>query len=336
MAKKASKNKESFSLDDIKKEINKLHGDNALVTLDEIDFNIPRIPTGILSLDHILGGGLPKGKIAIASGREGGGKSAIGLMLAGQAQKQGKVVYIDLENSFDPAKAENSGIDMDELFVSQPGSAEDTLEVIEMCLSANDVSAIIVDSVAAMMTEAQINGDYSDAHVAGLARVMSLGMGKINQFMIENQKDTVLFFINQIRDIIGGYGAGPTTTTPGGRALKFYASTLMEVSRIENIKDSNGSVTGQVSQVMLRKSRFSPPFQKANFEIYFDKGISNEGMLIDEAINLGRISKAGGGWMTDTVTGEKLGQGKSNVMALLEEKPEYFEELTAWVLENSR
>jgi recombination protein RecA len=335
MAKKTTNKKVTHSLNDIKKEINRLHGDNALVTLDEIDLDTPRIPTGILSVDHILGGGLPKGKIAIASGREGGGKSAIGLMLAGQAQKEGKVVYIDLENSFDVVKAENSGIDLDELFVSQPGSAEDTLEVIEMCLSADDVSAIIVDSVAAMMTEAQINGDYSDAHVAGLARVMSLGMGKINQFMVENHKETVLFFINQIRDIIGGYGAGPTTTTPGGRALKFYASTLMEVSRIENLKEGD-RVVGQKSQVMLRKSRFSPPFQKANFDIYFDKGISNEGMVIDEAINLGRISKAGGGWMTDTVTGEKLGQGKNNVMTMLEENPEYFQELQDWVFENSR
>jgi recombination protein RecA len=334
MGKKTSKTS-SRSLNDIKAEINKLHGDGALVTLDEMDLNTPRIPTGIISVDKILGGGLPKGKIAIASGREGGGKSAIGLMFAAQAQKEGKVVYIDLENSFDPRKAENSGIIMDELFVSQPGSAEDTLEVIEMCLGADDISAIIVDSVAAMMTDAQIAGDYSDAHVAGLARVMSLGLGKINAYMIENKKDTVIFFINQIRDIIGGYGAGPTTTTPGGRALKFYASTLMEVARTENIKQGD-DVIGQKSQVMLRKSRFSAPFAKASFDIYFDRGISNEGMVIDAAVDLGRISKAGGGWMTDTVTGEKLGQGKPNVMTLLEENPEYFQELTDWVLANSR
>ena len=336
MAKKTSKTS-SRSLNDIKAEINKLHGDNALVTLDEMDLDTPRIPTGIISVDTILSGGLPKGKIAIASGREGGGKSAIGLMFAAQAQKYGKVVYIDLENSFDPRKAENSGIDMSELFVSQPGSAEDTLDVIEMCLGADDISAIIVDSVAAMMTDAQIAGDYSDAHVAGLARVMSLGLGKINAYMIEHKKDTVIFFINQIRDLINanGGGYGPTTTTPGGRALKFYASTLMEVARIENLKQGD-EVIGQKSQVMLRKSRFSPPFAKANFDIYFDRGISNEGMLIDQAIDLGRIKKGGGGWMTDTVTGENIGQGKPSVMALLEEKPEYFQELTDWVLANSR
>jgi recombination protein RecA len=153
--------------------------------------------------------------------------------------------------------------------------------------------------------------------------------------MIENKKDTVIFFINQIRDIIGGYGAGPTTTTPGGRALKFYASTLMEVARTENIKQGD-DVIGQKSQVTLKKSRFSAPFAKAAFDIYFDRGISNEGMVIDAAIDLGRISKAGGGWMTDTVTGEKLGQGKPNVMTLLEGNPEYFQELTDWVLTNSR
>lgn len=334
MAKKTSKTS-GRSMNDIQAEINKLHGDNVIVTLDEMDLDTPRIPTGIMSVDKVLGGGLPKGKIAIAYGREGGGKSAIGLMFAAQAQKEGKVVYIDLENSFDPRKAENSGIKMDELFVSQPGSAEDTLEIIEMCLGANDISAIIVDSVAAMMTEAQIAGDYDDAHVAGLARVMSLGLGKINAFMIENKKDTVIFFVNQIRDIIGGYGGGPTTTTPGGRALKFYASTLMEVARTGNITQGD-DVIGQKSQVLLKKSRFSAPFAKAAFEIYFDRGISNEGMVIDAAIDLGRISKAGGGWMTDTVTGEKLGQGKPNVMTLLEENPEYFQELTDWVLANSR
>ncbi len=190
------------SLSDIAKDINKNHGENALIKLDEIEFDAPRIPTGILAVDSILGGGLPKGKIAVISGREGSGKSSLATMLAAQAQKEGKVVYIDLENSFDPNKALNSGVDMDELFISQPRSAEETLEVIEACLGADDVSAIIVDSVAAMATEAQIAGDYSDQHVAGLARVLSLGMNKINQYMVENRKDTILLFVNQVRDMI--------------------------------------------------------------------------------------------------------------------------------------
>ncbi len=330
MAAKKKSNKTGNSLSDIQANINKLHGENALTTLNEGEYDVPRIPTGIRSVDKILGGGLPKGKFAVASGREGGGKSAMALMFAAQAQKEGKVVYIDLENSFDPRKAENSGIDLDEIFISQPGSAEGTLEVIEMCLSADDVSAIIIDSVAAMATKAQIAGDYDDAHVAGLARVMSLGLNKINTFMMENHKDTIIFFVNQIRDIIGGAGGyGPTTTTPGGRALKFYASTLLEVSRIGNLSkgsDSDKHVVGQTSRVTLKKSRFSAPFQKADFDIYFDTGVSNESLILEDAVEYGLVALSGA-WYADIETGEKLGQGKMKALAFLAENPDYMDSL---------
>lgn len=313
------------SLSDIAKDINKNHGENALIKLDEIEFDAPRIPTGILAVDSILGGGLPKGKIAVISGREGSGKSSLATMLAAQAQKDGKVVYIDLENSFDPNKALNSGVDMDELFISQPRSAEETLEVIEACLGADDVSAIIVDSVAAMATKAQIAGDYSDQHVAGLARVLSLGMNKINQYMVENRKDTILLFVNQVRDIIGTMGGfGPTTTTPGGRALKFYASTILEAARIGNVKRGE-DIVGQTTQITVKKSRFSAPFQKAAYDILFESGISNESTVVDLATRAGRLEK-NKGWYTDLRTGEKF-NGKANLLEAIASNPEYAEEL---------
>jgi len=321
------------SLSDIQKEINKLHGDHALTSLSDMDYDVERIPTGIIGVDHILGGGLPKGKIALSWGIEGGGKSAIAIQFAAQAQKYGRVVYIDLENALDPHKAENSGVDMDDLFISQPGSAEDTLEIIEMCLGADDVSAIIVDSVAAMATEAEINGDYGDAHVAGLARLLSQGLRKINQFMMDNRSDAILFFINQQRENIGGYGPAPQKTTPGGKALKYYSATTMEVARTGNLAQGD-KVIGQTSQVTLKKSKFAPPFQKASFDIYFDSGISNESAVIDLAIKKGLIIAAGGGWMTDLETGEKLGQGKPNVIKKLAENPEIYDRIAANVLDN--
>lgn len=313
------------SLNEIAKQINSDHGENALIQLGDMELDAPRIPTGILAVDSILGGGLPKGKIAVIFGKEGSGKSSLATMFAGQAQREGKVVYIDLENSFDPNKAMNSNVDLSELFISQPRSAEETLEVIEACLGANDVSAIIVDSVAAMATEAQIAGDYSDQHVAGLARVLSLGMNKINQYMIENRKETVLLFVNQVRDIIGGMGGfGPTTTTPGGKALKFYASTIMEAARIGNVKKGE-EIVGQTTQITVKKSRFSAPFQKASYDILFDSGISNESTVVDLAARSGRLEK-NKGWYTDTRTGEKF-NGKSNLLEALNQNPEYLEEL---------
>ena len=317
----AKKNK----LSDIQGEINKLVGDNSLVNMSDMDIDVPRVKTNIFSLDKALNGGLPKGQIAIAYGKEGGGKSAIAMQLVGEAQKHGSCVYIDLENSFDPSKAINSGIDMDSLFFSQPQSAEDTLKIISMSLEADDVSCIVVDSVAAMTTRAQIEGDFGDAHVATLARILSDGLSKIVSQMRSNDSDTILFFVNQIRDLIGGYGP-VTTTTPGGRALRFYASTMLEVARVSNIKSGN-DVIGQTSQCIFRKSRFAPPLQKIQFDILYDKGISNESSILDLAIANGLVEKKSGGHMTDLTTGEKLGQGKPAVVDRMLDEPSITENL---------
>ena len=331
-----AKTKKANDSIDIQAAINKLQGANTLVTLSDMNYDTERISTGIMSLDYILNGGLPKGKIALAWGPEGAAKSCIATQFAAQAQKEGKVIYIDLENALDPHKAENSGVDLNSLLIAQPGSAEETMELVETALGFEGVSAIIVDSVAAMATEAEINGDMGDAHVAGLARLMSQGLRKINQTINDNKSETILFFVNQQREAIGGFspGGGTPKTTPGGKALRYYSATTMEVARIGNIKQGE-EIVGQTSQVTLKKSKFAAPFQKAAFDIYWDQGVSNESTIIDLAVRLGRIDKGGGGWMSDTLTGEKLGQGKPNVIAHLQENLEYAQELQEFVLSNT-
>lgn len=323
------------NLEDLIPKINKEHGANAIMKLNDLDYDVERIPTGIASLDYILKGGLPMGKLALAWGVEGGGKSAIATMFAARAQQFGRVVYIDAENAFDPAKAENSGVDMDSLFISQPSSAEEILEIIEICLSADDVSAIIVDSVAAMTPEAEINGDYGDSHVGLLARLLSQGLRKINQYMIDNKSDTIIFFINQQREAIGGFspGGGTPKTTPGGKALRYYSATTMEVARTDNIKQGE-NIIGQVSQVTLKKSKYAPPFQKAKFDILFDSGISNESTVLDLAVKKGLIDKTKQGYYTDATTGEKLGHGKPKVLAYFAENPDYAQQISDSVLKN--
>jgi len=319
------------SLSEVVKTINK-DSPGLMATLSEDELmGVSRIPTGILSLDIMLNGGIPRGTIVETFGKPGGAKSCIATMLAGQAQQFGEVVYIDLENAFDPKKAENSGVNLKKLWIPQPGSAEETLSLIEKCLEADDVSLIVIDSTAAMVTRAEINGDYGDAHVAQLARLMSSGLKKVNQFMVDRQSQTIIFFVNQIREMIGGYGMGPTTYTPGGKALPFYSSTRLEVSRTGQLKQGE-EVIGQSVQVKNPKSRFSPPFQKCNFDLYYDSGVSNESSIVDAAVKLGYLDKGSSGWYSDVSTGEKIGHGKPKVLAYLDANPDYAKELTKKVL----
>ena len=330
-----ARRKADRSVSDIISKINSEHGDDTIRSLNDNNYDIERIPTGIMSLDHILSGGLPRGKMAIAWGIEGGGKSATAIQFAGQAQKFGTVVYIDFENALDREKAENSGVNLDDLLISQPPSGEKTFEVIEDLVQTNEISAIIVDSVAAMATEAEIAGDYGDAHVAQLARLLSSSLKKLNTLMNDTHSQTILFFINQQRENVGGYGPMPQKTTPGGKALRYYSSTTMEVARTGNIKQGE-EIIGQTSQVTLKKSRFSPPFQKASFDIYFDSGISNESTILDLAVKMDLVKKATGGHYADAETGEKIGHGKPKAIAYMKENPEYSQKLAELVLTTGR
>jgi len=290
-----------------------------------------KVPTGITTVDRILEGGIPKGTITEVFGVEGGGKTCIATMLAGEAQKHGEVVYFDLENCFDSRKAINSGVNPEELLFGDPEDGEHMFSIIEEALGSPGVSLIIVDSVTAISTAAQIAGDYGDAQVAQLARLLSPALNNINTFMRKNNPDTILFFINQIREKVGGMGgfqAGPQTYTPGGRALKFYSSTRLKVARKENIK-AGDTVVGQQVVVETVKARFAPQLQKATFDLYYEDGVSNESPVFDDAVKSGRLLVAGGGWVTDTVTGEKVGQGKIKVLSKMKEDREFYDSLVA-------
>lgn len=323
-----SKNKKT--LDSIQAEINKIHGENSIVSLsDGVNTSIDRIPTGILALDNILGGGFPVGKMVELYGNHGSGKSSIATKFMAEAQKRGKCVLVDLENAFDPFVAENSGVNLDDLMVAQPESAEAGLEVVEMLLSASDVSAIVIDSVAGLVPRAEIEGSYGDAHVGLVARLLSQAMRKLSSAQRAEQSEVIVIWINQIREKIGSMGYGPQTDSTGGRALKFWCSTRVEVARIGAVKQGE-DIVGHTVKVKTTKNRFAPPFQTANFDILYNKGISNESTLIDLAIKKGLIEK-GGAWFTVVSTGEKV-QGKNSLIELFESDAELYQEILTNVM----
>ena len=323
-----SKNKKT--LDSIQAEINKIHGENSIVSLsDGVNTSIDRIPTGILALDNILGGGFPVGKMVELYGNHGSGKSSIATKFMAEAQKRGKCVLVDLENAFDPFVAENSGVNLDDLMVAQPESAEAGLEVVEMLLSASDVSAIVIDSVAGLVPRAEIEGSYGDAHVGLVARLLSQAMRKLSSAQRAEQSEVIVIWINQIREKIGSMGYGPQTDSTGGRALKFWCSTRVEVARVGAVKQGE-DIVGHTVKVKTTKNRFAPPFQTANFDILYNKGISNESTLIDLAIKKGLIEK-GGAWFTVVSTGEKV-QGKNSLIELFESDAELYQEILTNVM----
>ena len=324
-----SKSKKSLSA--IQAEINKLHGDNTLTSLSEdINVDVDRIPTGILALDNILGGGFPVGKMVELYGNHGSGKSSISMKFMAEAQKRGKCVLIDLENAFDPHMAENSGVNLDELMVAQPESAESALEMIEMILGADDVAAIVVDSVAGLVPRAEIEGSYGDAHVGLVARLISQAMRKLGAAQRSEHSEVVVVWINQIREKIGGMGYGPQTDSTGGRGLKFWCSTRVEVARTGQVKQGD-DIVGHTVKVKTTKNRFAPPFQTASFDILYDSGISNESTLLDMAIDAGVIKKSGA-WFADAATGENLGQGKLKVLEVLREDQELYNKIMGEVI----
>jgi recombination protein RecA len=319
--------KKTKNLSSIKDELNKLRS-GSMKTMDET-VEIERIPTGVLAVDDVLQGGLPRGKITEVIGAHGSGKSALCTYLAAQAQEFGEVVYIDLENAVDRDKFEGAGVDLSRIMIAQPGSSEDTLRTVQMCVEANDVSCVIVDSVAAMTPLAEINGDFGDAIMGVQAKLMSQGMRKLNDTMIELSSNVMLVFINQYRKRMQTVGNQNPNIPTGGEALTYYASTRIEVTRMGNLSrkvDGVDDVYGQDVKFKVLKNRYAPPFKTGKFEIHYDSGISNESWLLDACLSEGVI-KQSGAWYANAITGESIGQGRLGVRDKLRENRELYDQL---------
>jgi len=311
-------------------QIEKQFGKGSIMKLGEYqDMNIEAIPTGALSLDVALGiGGIPRGRIIEVFGPESSGKTTLALHAIAEAQKLGgEAAFIDAEHALDPVYAKHLGVDIDNLIVSQPDTGEQALEIAEALTRSGAIDVIVVDSVAALVPKAEIDGDMGDAHVGLQARLMSQALRKLAGVI--NKSKTVIIFINQLREKVGIMFGNPETT-PGGRALKFYASVRLDIRKIENIK-TNGEVLGSRTRVKVVKNKVAPPFREAEFDIIYGKGISKEGNILDLAVNLDIIEKSGS-WFS--YKGEKIGQGRENVKAYLTEHTDMLKEVENKIREN--
>ena len=304
--------------------IEKQFGKGAVMLLGEnIDMKVDHIPTGSLGLDLALGiGGVPKGRIVEIYGPESSGKTTLALHVVAEAQKAGgTAAFIDVEHALDPAYSKALGVDIDSLLVSQPDTGEQALEIAEALVRSAAIDVIIIDSVAALVPKAEIEGEMGDNHVGLHARLMSQSLRKLTGAL--SKSNCTAIFINQLRDKIGViYGSSETTT--GGRALKFYASVRIDVRRIESIK-VNGEVIGNRTRAKIVKNKIAPPFKEAEFDIMYGKGISKEGEIVDTGLKLGILSRSGA-WFYYGET--RIGQGRDNVKQLLLDNPELMKELT--------
>ena len=304
-------------------QIEKQFGKGSVMKLGEFKaMEIEAIPTGALSLDIALGiGGVPRGRIIEVFGPESSGKTTLALHIIAEAQKMGgEAAFIDAEHALDPVYAKKLGVDIDNLIVSQPDTGEQALEITESLVRSGALDVIVVDSVAALVPKAEIDGDMGDSHMGLQARLMSQALRKLAGAI--NKSKTVLIFINQLREKIGVMFGNPETTT-GGRALKFYASVRMDIRKIENIKQ-DGEVKGNRVRVKVIKNKVVPPFREAEFDIIYGEGISKEGNILDMAVNLDIVEKAGS-WFS--YNGERIGQGRENVKKYLKENPKMLEEI---------
>ena len=311
-------------------QIEKQFGKGSVMKLGEFKaMEIEAIPTGALSLDIALGiGGVPRGRIIEVFGPESSGKTTLALHIVAEAQKMGgEAAFIDAEHALDPVYAKKLGVDIENLRVSQPDTGEQALEITESLVRSGALDVIVVDSVAALVPKAEIDGDMGDSHMGLQARLMSQALRKLAGAI--NKSKTVLIFINQLREKIGIMFGNPETTT-GGRALKFYASVRMDIRKIENIKQ-DGEVKGNRVRVKVIKNKVAPPFREAEFDIVYGQGISKEGNILDMAVNLDIVEKAGS-WFS--YNGERIGQGRENVKRYLHENPEMLEDIEEKVREN--
>lgn len=317
MAKKLAESTDrSKALETALKQIRKDFGDGSIMKLGENQgMNIEVISTGSLNLDLALGlGGVPRGRIVEIYGAESSGKTTITLHLVAEAQKLGGVAaFIDAEHALDPVYAKSLGVDVDELLISQPDFGEQALEIADMLVRSGAIDIIVVDSVAALVPKAEIDGEMSDQQMGLQARLMSKALRKLTASI--NKSKTTMIFINQVRDKIGGFSFGPQTTTTGGKALKFYSSVRMEVKRVGSVKQGD-EIIGNETVVKVTKNKIAPPFKEAKFQIMYGKGISRVGEILDMALDNDIVSKSGAWFSFGDI---RLGQGKENVKARLEE-----------------
>ena len=304
--------------------IEKQYGKGSVMKLGDSSSNmvVEAVPTGSLGLDIALGvGGVPKGRIVEIDGPESSGKTTVALHMVAEVQKRGGIAgFIDAEHALDPVYAKNIGVDIDNLYISQPDNGEQALEITETMVRSGAVDIVIVDSVAALVPKAEIEGDMGDSHVGLHARLMSQALRKLTAAI--SRSNCVVIFINQLREKVGVMFGNPETTT-GGRALKFYASVRLDVRRTETLKQG-GEMVGNHVKVKVVKNKVAPPFKQAEFDIMFGTGISREGEILDLASECNVVNKSGA-WYS--YNGERIGQGRENVKIFLKDHPEICEEI---------
>ena len=323
-------NEKKKALESALGQIEKQFGKGSVMKLGEYKaMEVEAIPTGALTLDVALGiGGIPKGRIIEIFGPESSGKTTLALHAVAESQKAGgTAAFIDAEHALDPIYAKKLGVDIDNLIVSQPDTGEQALEITEALVRSGAIDIIVVDSVAALVPKAEIDGDMGDTHVALQARLMSQALRKLAGVL--NKSKTAIIFINQLREKVGIMFGNPETT-PGGRALKFYASVRLDIRRIENIKQ-DGEVIGNRTRVKVVKNKVAPPFREAEFDILYGEGISKEGSILDLAVNLDIVEKSGA-WFS--YNGAKIGQGRENVKKYLKENPKILAEIEQKIRDN--
>ena len=309
-------------------QIEKQYGKGSVMKLGDnsANMNVETVPTGSLSLDIALGlGGLPKGRIIEVYGPESSGKTTVALHCVAEVQKRGGIAgFIDAEHALDPVYARNIGVDIDNLYISQPDCGEQALEITETMVRSGAVDIVVVDSVAALVPKAEIDGDMGDSHVGLQARLMSQALRKLTAVI--SKSNCIVIFINQLREKVGVMFGNPETTT-GGRALKFYSSVRLDVRRTESLKQG-GEIVGNHVRVKVVKNKIAPPFREAEFDIMFGQGISREGAVLDLAVNAGIVNKSGAWYAYE---GDKIGQGRENAKTYIHENPAFFDMLEAKV-----